>query len=249
MKNFVTDIKGCDPFNGITIVDEIEGFFYSYYKLYLKNEKEQTEKRKHDDDDKTSESEDEDEDEDEDKTSESEDEDKTSDDEDDDKMSKDEGQESSEEDDDTNEEDNNKPPKKKDNDKSPKKKRKGTKGNCPIRYHAENWFHSWTGCFCNPDSANFDRNGADKFYKNYAKGDNSWYKHVYEAAFGEGSQGNSHFNNRGEDYNGHGNEGRGNGGRGNNNSSHYNQDDSYHYQGIIIIIKVSISHITDGAVD
>ena len=235
MKNFVTEVKGCDPFNGITTVDEIGQFFYSYYKLYLKNEKEHTGKRKRDDEDKTSESESENENktsesENEDKTSENED--KTSDDEEDDKMSKDEGQESSEEEEATDEEDNDKSPSsKKDNDKSPKKKRKGTKGDCPIRYHAENWFHSWTGCFCNPDSAKFDRNGADKFYNKYATDDNSWYKHVYEAAFGEGGQGNPHFNNRGEDYNGHGNERRGNGGRGNDDSSHYNQDNSYHYQG------------------
>ena len=221
MKTFVTEMKGCDPFNGTTTIDDVCEHLFSYYRMYLEDEKEQTEKRKRDGDDKTSENED--------KTSENED--KTSDDEDDEQMNKDEDQESSGEEDDTDEEDNDKSPKKNDNDKSPKKKRKGTKGDCPIRYHAEKWFHSWTGCFCNPESAKFDRNGADKFYKNYAKGDNDWYKHVYEAAFGEGGQGNSHFNNRGEDYNGHGNEGRGNGGRGNDNSSHYNQDDSYHYQG------------------
>ena len=206
MKTFVENMKDCDPFNGITTIDDVCEHFSSYYKMHLKDGKEH--KRKRDDDDNK-----------------------------DKKPSHVRGG-------------GNK------NDKrfqgKPKHQHKAAKGSCHIGDHAGKYFHDWRGCFLNPFSDKFDRAKADEFYRNEAKGNMAWYKNVYEAKFG-GS--NNRYNNRdgyhggggrggyhrdqggrgrgngGRGNNGRGNGGRGNGGRGNYDTSHYNHDNSYHYQG------------------
>jgi hypothetical protein len=213
MKNFVTEVKGCEPFNGITTVEELGQFFYSYYKMNLKNENEHKGKRKRGDEDNN-----------------------------DKKPSSVRGG-------------GNKYDKRSSG--KPKHQHKAAKGSCHITSHASKYFHPWQGCFLNPYSSKCDKEKADEFYRNEAKGNMSWYRNVYESKFGGSNnryqnrdgyhggggrggynrdqggrgRGNGGRGNGGRGNGGRGNGGRGNGGRGNYDSSHYNHDNSYHYQG------------------